>query len=221
MTPAHAPDTAARMDRMYRYQRHIYDLTRKHYLLGRERLIDQLAPAPGAAVAEIGCGTGHNLIALARRYPEIRLFGIDPSAAMLETARHKIQRAGLEHRIRLAQGLGEELDPFAMFNLVGYFDAIVISYALSMIPDWQPVVVRAVDNLRRGGTLAVVDFWDQRDLSPWFRQGLQRWLALFDVHPRGDMPDFFQRLARDRAATARYESVWHGYAFHLTYTARD
>ena len=31
-------DQAEQMDRMYRYQRHIYDLTRKYYLLGRDRI---------------------------------------------------------------------------------------------------------------------------------------------------------------------------------------
>ncbi|TIV74063.1 MAG: SAM-dependent methyltransferase, partial [Mesorhizobium sp.] len=30
------------MDGVYRWQRHIYDLTRKYYLLGRDRLIDGL-----------------------------------------------------------------------------------------------------------------------------------------------------------------------------------
>ena len=33
---------ADRMDRMYRYQRHIYDITRKYYLLGRDRMIASL-----------------------------------------------------------------------------------------------------------------------------------------------------------------------------------
>ena len=33
-----ARDAAAAMDRMYRNQRHIYDLTRQFYLVGRDRL---------------------------------------------------------------------------------------------------------------------------------------------------------------------------------------
>jgi S-adenosylmethionine-diacylgycerolhomoserine-N-methlytransferase len=37
-----ASDAARRMDAMYRYQRHIYDLTRKFYLLGRDRLLASL-----------------------------------------------------------------------------------------------------------------------------------------------------------------------------------
>src|SRR5580658_4770840 len=70
-------DPAALMDRMYRRQRHIYDFTRKFYLLGRDEAITRLRPAPGDKVLEIGCGTGRNLIKLAQAYPEARLFGLD------------------------------------------------------------------------------------------------------------------------------------------------
>ena len=60
---------AALMDGVYRGQRHIYDLTRKYYLLGRDRMIDELQPPVGGHVLEIGCGTGRNLIAAARCWP--------------------------------------------------------------------------------------------------------------------------------------------------------
>ena len=49
------------MNRIYRCQHHIYDLTRKYYLLGRDRLLAGLRPHAGDAVLEIGCGTGRNL----------------------------------------------------------------------------------------------------------------------------------------------------------------
>ncbi len=64
------------MDRIYRHQRHIYDLTRKYYLLGRDALIRDLAPVPGDTVLEIGCGTGRNLILAARRYPDARFSSV-------------------------------------------------------------------------------------------------------------------------------------------------
>ena len=38
------------MDAIYRTQRHFYDLTRKYYLLGRDRLIRELAPPKGGTV---------------------------------------------------------------------------------------------------------------------------------------------------------------------------
>ena len=78
---------AQHMDAIYRYQRYVYDATRKFYLLGRDRLIDELAPPPGGRVLEIACGTGRNLIAAARRYPGARFYGFDISPAMLDTAR--------------------------------------------------------------------------------------------------------------------------------------
>src|ERR1700732_2448760 len=133
------------MDRMYRHPRYVYDLTRKFYLLGRDGLIDRLAPRSDAHILEIGSGTGRNLVALARRYPLASLYGIDASAAMLDTARHMIARAGLGNRIRLAHGLGEKLDAQPMFGLDRRFDAIVISYALTMIPGWPPVIDKALE----------------------------------------------------------------------------
>jgi S-adenosylmethionine-diacylgycerolhomoserine-N-methlytransferase len=59
------PDAADRMNGIYRYQRHIYDATRKWFLLGRGRLISRLDIAPGSRVLEVGCGTGRNLRAIA------------------------------------------------------------------------------------------------------------------------------------------------------------
>ena len=72
------------MDGIYRYQRFIYDATRRYYLLGRDRLIERPWRCPTAAAClEIGCGTARNLIKAARRYPAARLYGLDVSEAML------------------------------------------------------------------------------------------------------------------------------------------
>ena len=94
-----AGDAASLMDRMYRYQRHIYDASRKFYLLGRDRLIEELGPPEGGHVLEIGCGTGRNLVKAARAYPSIHCYGLDVSAEMLATAERSIARAGLSGRI--------------------------------------------------------------------------------------------------------------------------
>ena len=83
------------MDGVYRYQRHIYDLTRKYYLLGRDPMIRDLAPPRGGAVLEIGCGTGRNLIAVGKAWPDAQLYGVDISDAMLEKAAASIAKAGI------------------------------------------------------------------------------------------------------------------------------
>ncbi len=48
---------AGLMDRMYRHQRHIYDITRKYYLLGRDWTIEKLDVPQGGSLLEVGCGT--------------------------------------------------------------------------------------------------------------------------------------------------------------------
>jgi len=77
-------DAAAQMDRMYRRQRYIYDLSRKFYLLGRDAAIAEIRARPADAILEIACGTARNLVKLARAYPQspccglawpLRLFG--------------------------------------------------------------------------------------------------------------------------------------------------
>ena len=110
-------DAAALMDRMYRRQRHIYDLSRKFYLLGRDEAIARLRPAPGDKVLEIGCGTGRNLVKLAQAYPQARLFGLDVSREMLATAAASTARAGLASRIALAQADATAFDPQSAVRL--------------------------------------------------------------------------------------------------------
>jgi len=121
------------MDAIYRYQRYIYDATRKYYLLGRDRLLAELQPPPAGSVLEIACGTGRNLILAARRYPNARFYGFDISNAMLDAARAAIARNGLTDRISVAAGDAAEFSGDRLFGAPA-FDRVVISYALSMIP---------------------------------------------------------------------------------------
>ena len=170
------------MDRVYRPQRHLYDLTRKYYLLGRDRLIADLALEPDATLIEMGCGTGRNLIAIARMYPKARLYGLDASEAMLQTARSKIDRAGLEHRILLRHGLAEQLSPHC-FGLET-FDHVLFSYSLSMVPDWHAALGAGTTALSASGRCHVVDFADFKGLGVAGRWALTAWLKAFHVTPR-------------------------------------
>ena len=210
-------DATLCMDRMYRHQRHIYDVSRKFYLLGRDRLIRELAPAQGARICEIGCGTGRNLAALARRYPEAEVFGIDASSEMLKTARVTIARAGLAARVRIACCLAQDLDPGATFGLSEPFDAVIFSYTLSMIPDWSRAVDRALTVLKPEGVLAIVDFSEQRGLPDWFRALLRRWLALFEVTPRSELPGHIRDIANRERGALTVVPLYRDYACLLRY----
>jgi S-adenosylmethionine-diacylgycerolhomoserine-N-methlytransferase len=204
-------DAAALMDRMYRHQRYIYDLSRKFYLLGRDEAISRLRPAPGDKVLEIGCGTGRNLVKLAQAYPETRLFGLDVSREMLATAAASTAHARLASRIGLAQADATAFDPQGLFGCAS-FERLMISYALSMIPPWREALGRALDVVAPSGSLQIVDFGDCAGLPRPFKAGLRRWLAAFDVTPHDDLARALEELAAERGMTCEIESWFRGYA---------
>ncbi len=194
------------MDETYRHQRLIYDLTRKYYLFGRDRLIEELAPRDGSHVLEIACGTGRNLQVAARKYPGCAFYGLDISSEMLRTARGR-----LHDHVQLAQADACDFDGWQLFQRAR-FDRIFISYGISMIPDWQQALRMAAVHLAPGGELHVVDFADQSGWPLWFGAALRRWLSKFHVEPRLALRARLNRIASEVGGTAQYESLYRGYA---------
>lgn len=202
---------AERLDRNYRWQRHVYDLTREHYLLGRDALIAGLSPPERGSVLEIGCGTGRNLMRAAERYPLVTFFGIDLSSAMLETARRNLAAHPCRARIRLAHADATSFEANAHFGRQS-FDRVFFSYALSMIPPWQDALRRAATMLAPGGSLHVVDFGRGDGLPRIAVHALRRWLAQFHVEPRDDLATELGKIAAAANLLLQVENVARGYA---------
>ena len=207
MTNAHG----AMMDRVYRHQRHIYNLSRRYFLFGRDRLFASLKPPPGGHVLEVGCGTARNLILAARLYPDAVCYGVDVSRRMLETARVSVERAGLAERIFLGEGDAADFDPERLFGRT-VFDRIFFSYSLSMIPPWPGALDRGASLLAPGGRLHVVDFGQQERLPRWFRGILFGWLDRFHVAPRAELEQALSELAKRRGADLTFTRLYRGYA---------
>ena len=214
------PRVVRKMDQMYRWTRHLYDATRKYYLLGRDQMLDEIADRSASAVLEVGCGTARNLRYLAKRAPQHTLYGMDASHEMLDTARRSLQRGRPSGRITLGHGLAGDVTP-KMMGREKPFDVVFFSYVLSMIPEHQPAIEAALASLRPGGSMYVVDFWDQADLPGPFARLLQEWLALFDVHFRPGVIDTLRRLDATGRANTRIRSVARRYAYlaEVTQTA--
>ena len=206
------PGHGVAMDRMYHLQRHIYDASRRYYLLGRDELLNRLAPPPGGSVLEIGCGTGRNLIGAARRYGHAKLFGVDISQEMLKTALGNFGRFGLDRRVKLACVDATSFDPMASLGQK-QFDRIFFSYTLSMVPEWQAALRHAFSLLSPDGELHIVDFGQCEMLPRWFHRVLFRWLDIFHVTPRASLKGELNRLTSQSDFLVQFEELFGGYAW--------
>ena len=84
---ATVPDAhRAFLNRYYRLTRHVYDASRRFYLLGRDRAIRDLLAHDWQRLVEIGPGTGRNLRRLHAARPTARYGGIEASDEMLAHA---------------------------------------------------------------------------------------------------------------------------------------
>jgi S-adenosylmethionine-diacylgycerolhomoserine-N-methlytransferase len=210
MSGALQTSDAVRMDRHYRYQRHIYDATRTHYLIGRKHLINDLKLKPGQSVLEMGCGTAWNLVRIARKYTEARVFGADVSSAMLDTALSSVQRRGLEKQITLGLGDATSFDSADVFG-VPKFDHVFFSYALSMIPEWEHAAEHAAGLVAPGGALHVVDFGHCEHLPAAFKNGLFAFLRHYTVYPRADLEVRLAEVAVRHGMQLTFQRLHRGY----------
>ena len=211
---------AVAMDRRYRLGRHFYDVARRYALLGCDKLLDRVITGSSTATLEVGCGTARNLLRLATRPAPGRLYGLDASHAMLETAERSIRRVaggtGGGAGIVLRQGLAEELDARRMFGRDEGFDTIFFSYCLSMVPAWQLALRAAMANLNPGGTILVVDVWDRRDLPKAVAAGIWQWLSRRRAKERPEIQEALLDLGRSGRAEVRIEPVARRYAYLAT-----
>ena len=205
------------MDRMYRWTRHVYDASRKYYLLGRDVLIREIAPPAGDVVCEVGCGTARNLRKLAPRYPDARFVGIDASDEMLKTARNILKNRALSEKVQVEQGLAQSFDPKTLFGLTKPLDKIVFSYALSIIPPWRESVDHALALLKSGGEIHIVDFGGQEELPGPFRAVLFWWLKNFHVFYKPEILNYLRRLELEKKGTLTVTSLYKGYAYYALF----
>lgn len=174
MEPGNAAQTH-NMRSYYKWHAAVYDSTRWSFLFGRKSILEHLPTGDRQLLAEVGCGTGHNLRHLARQHPGWHLVGIDVSPDML--ARASKATASWSRRVQLF----EQAYGSASFQLPEAPDIILFSYALTMFnPGWETAIERAWHDLKPGGHIAVVDFHDTP--APTFRWWMEQNHVRMDGH---------------------------------------
>jgi len=139
----------------------------------RKEMIDHVAAGQPATVLDVATGPAAVALELAHR-TKARITGIDLSEDMLSRGQHNVAAAGLEDRISLVLGQGEQL-PFPDAT----FDALTFTYLLRYVADPAATIAELARVVRPGGAIASLEF----AVPP-----SRFWRALWWVYTRAVLP---------------------------------
>ena len=195
-----------KMQKYYEWQSKIYDSTRWSFLFGRHKII-QVMPSllkREVKILEVGCGTGVNINKLARKFKTAEITGLDVSKDMIDLA--KKNTAQFSDRVTLLD------QPYMLGDTTwtDSLDVILFSYSLTMInPQWEELLQQAHADLKKGGAIAVVDFYDSN--FSWFKNHMGNHHVRMDGHLLPVLEDQFDPFYKK--VNPAYGGVWHYFLF--------
>ena len=155
--PIRGQNHADRMDNFYAGQAEGYDDFRRRLLPGRNQMWGAVDVPSGGRWVDMGGGTGSNLELFGDSIHLLdRVYVVDLASSLLELARRRATDRGWHH-VEIVKGDATRFQPPQ-----GPVDVVTFSYSLSMIPDWFAAIENAIDMLRPGGLIGVVDFYVSR-----------------------------------------------------------
>jgi ubiquinone/menaquinone biosynthesis C-methylase UbiE len=144
---------------LYRIRARHYDFTANlYYLMGfrefayRKRAIRELKLSPGETVVEIGCGTGLNF-PLLQKYIGTggRIIGVDLTDSMLEKAGERVESHGWQN-VELVRS------DAALYQFPGDIDGVLSTFAITLSPDYDKIILNGCRALREGKRWVILDF---------------------------------------------------------------
>ena len=163
-SPSDIQASAPQMRGMFTRIAGMYDRLNRVQSLGldvlwRRRALARLAgEAPFLRrILDLATGTADFAIAAARRFPGVRVTGVDLTPAMLDVGRRKVEAAGLAGRVSLKEG-----DACALTCADASFDATVCAFGFRNFPDRAAALREVARVLAPGGLLLVLELFRPR-----------------------------------------------------------
>jgi ubiquinone/menaquinone biosynthesis C-methylase UbiE len=153
---------------IYRKRAKNYDFTANlYYLLGyrewayRRKAVDALRLQPGNTVVEIACGTGLNFSLYQEAIgPQGKIIGVDLTDAMLVQAQQRIEEHGWQN-VELVHMDARD------YQFPASIDAIISTYALSLMPAGEQVLESGTNALAPGGRFALLELQIPENWPDW------------------------------------------------------
>ena len=127
--------------------------------LWRRRVVRIVRRTGAKRIMDMATGTGDLAVALAKHIDGSHILGVDLSEKMLDVAREKIRRQGLDERIVLQQGDAEQLDDMA----AGSLDAVTVAFGVRNFENLAAGLQQLCRTIRPRGTLVVLEFSTPRN----------------------------------------------------------
>ena len=140
------------MDNYYKYQVKYYDAYRFNMLHGKLPMLYSIKYKSNDDILIVAGGTGDILDYIKRYVNKCNsITVIDICDHMIDYANERVKKNKWDNVTCISQNV---LD----INTKIQYDIVIISYSLTMIPEWKKVVDISIDCLKSDGQLAVTDF---------------------------------------------------------------
>lgn len=192
----------------YRFLTPFYDHLFKIFMqedIFKKRLVDQAGLKAGMRLLDLGCGTGTLTLMVKQMHPQVEVFGLDSDPAILEIARKKVEKAGLE--ITLDQGMAFEL-PYQE----NYFDRVISSLVIHHISseNKQRTMLEIRRVLKRGGEFHMVDFGVPANTYARITSKVMRMFEEVDDNIQGRIITFLRSAGFSQVGEAGHSESFFG-----------
>jgi ubiquinone/menaquinone biosynthesis C-methylase UbiE len=183
-------------DRISRYYDYLTGVFERKYT---EMALKRLSVSEGETVLEIGFGTGHCLKQIAESVgTKGKAYGIDISSGMNQITKRRLEKAGLEDRVKLICG-----DAVSLTFDDSTFDAVFMSFTLELFD--TPEIPKMLEQIRRvlkpDGRLVVASMSKENGKSIFLRLyewAHNKWPKYVDCRPI-----YVERSLREAGYTIR------------------